>query len=105
MVAPNPKSPAKSEPIKPSTNLSGMDEIATYARRSKATILDWIRNEGFPAAKLGAVWESSKELIDDWKTKRILAEAHRKAKAGRLAAKPKTPTVISVSSTTREKRW
>lgn len=71
MVAPSSRPQAPAEVIKPSTNLSGLDEIAIYARRSKATVLDWIRNEGFPAAKLGAVWESDKAMIDDWKRDRI----------------------------------
>lgn len=57
MVTPNnkprPKASSQPEVIKPSTNLSGLEEIALYARRSKATVLDWIRNKEFPAAKLG----------------------------------------------------
>lgn len=75
MVTPNNKPRPKANPhpevIKPSTNLSGLEEIAQYARRSKATVLDWIRNKDFPAAKLGHVWESDKGLIDQWKRDRI----------------------------------
>ncbi|GAB6113424.1 helix-turn-helix domain-containing protein [Desulfomicrobium salsuginis] len=59
------------EVIKPSTNLSGLEEISQYARRSKATVLDWIKNEDFPAAKLGRVWESDRLMIDEWKRERI----------------------------------
>ena len=71
MVATSKRPPTQPEVAKSSTNLSGMEEIAQYTRRSKATVLDWIKNAGFPAAKLGHVWESDKDMIDQWKKERI----------------------------------
>ncbi|MHC1701504.1 MAG: hypothetical protein AB9900_11055 [Humidesulfovibrio sp.] len=56
-----------------STALSGMTAICTYVGRSEKTVLDWIRFEAMPASKIGGVWESDKELIDDWRRKRIVA--------------------------------
>jgi len=71
---------------KPHTNLSGLEEIAQYARRSKATVLDWIRTAGFPAAKLGHVWESDKEMIDQWKRDRI--QMSSRSVLGEITAQP-----------------
>lgn len=71
MVAVSSRPQTQAEIIKPNTNLSGLEEIAQYTRRSKATVLDWIKNASFPAAKLGHVWESDKDLIDKWKKDRI----------------------------------
>jgi hypothetical protein len=51
--------------------LSGMDEIGEYVRRSPVTVLDWIRNMGFPASKIGGIWESDTFLIDKWRRKQI----------------------------------
>jgi len=48
--------------------LIGMKEICQYRRRSESTILNWIRQRGFPAKqdKKNATWESHTELIDKW---------------------------------------
>lgn len=56
------------------TSLTGMKEICRYFRRSEATILKLIRAEGFPAKKIGGQWESDKELIDQWRRKKISYE-------------------------------
>lgn len=98
---PRPKANPQSEVIKPSMNLSGLEEIAQYTRRSKATVLDWIKHAGFPAAKLGHVWESDKEMIDQWKRDRI--EASRRTALAATAPTP--PKRKRVSSTTRQERW
>ncbi len=50
-----------------SKGLSGMNEISQYVRRSHDTVLNWIRTRDFPAKKIGGVWESDRELIDDWR--------------------------------------
>jgi predicted DNA-binding transcriptional regulator AlpA len=56
------------------TGLSGMKEISSYVKRSEATVLRWIREEGFPADKLGGLcWESDTIAIDDWRRKKLLA--------------------------------
>lgn len=47
--------------------LSGMNEICQYVRRSPDTVLNWIRAYDFPAQKIGGVWESDKDLIDQWR--------------------------------------
>lgn len=101
MVALNSRSMAKAEVIKPSTNLSGLEEISQYARRSKATVLDWIKNEGFPAAKLGHVWESDKEMIDQWKRDRI--DMSRRAAQAATAPQPRKRQKLSIS--TKQERW
>lgn len=55
-----------------STALVGMTEISGYMRRSEKTMLDLIRFEGFPARKVGGIWESDRLLADDWRRKRII---------------------------------
>jgi hypothetical protein len=49
------------------TALVGMAEICEYVRRSDATVLKLIRDEGSPAKKIGGIWESDKLLIDEWR--------------------------------------
>jgi predicted DNA-binding transcriptional regulator AlpA len=55
------------------TGLDGMKEICAYfGNRSETTILRLIREEGFPADKLGGnVWMSDKIAIDDWRRERV----------------------------------
>lgn len=55
--------------------LTGMKEIAAYARRSESTILAWVRDMDFPARKIGGVWESNTCLIDRWKIDQIQGAA------------------------------
>ena len=50
--------------------LTGMKEICKYVSRSEATVLNWIRDEEFPAKKLDGIWESHTAKIDDWRMKR-----------------------------------
>ena len=52
--------------------LSGMKEICDYIHRSEATVLEWIRTSGLPATKLGGIWESDSDLIDQWKKELIM---------------------------------
>jgi hypothetical protein len=54
--------------------LSGMKVISEYVRRSPSTVLSWIRELGFPARKIGGIWESDKELIDQWRKDQIRAQ-------------------------------
>ncbi len=54
-------------------NLTGRKEILQYTRRSWQTVKHWINEEEFPACKLDGVWESSTDLIDDWKKDKILS--------------------------------
>jgi len=52
-------------------NLVGKKEILLYTRRSWQTVKYWIKKEGFPARKLDGIWESSADLIDEWKKQKI----------------------------------
>jgi hypothetical protein len=47
--------------------LSGMKAICDYVHRSEPTVLSMVRSYGFPAKKVGGIWESSRSLIDEWK--------------------------------------
>ncbi len=52
--------------------LSGMSAICGYCQRAEPTILKWIREEDFPAKKIGGgIWESDTGLIDDWRVGQI----------------------------------
>ena len=58
------------------TILSGMKAISEYCRSinmasAPDTILALIRDESFPARKLGGIWESEKILIQAWRIKRL----------------------------------
>ena len=70
---------AKKTPQEPATQagrpLTGMKEITTYARRSEATVLSWIRDMDFPARKISGVWESHSALVDQWKIAQIQGAA------------------------------
>ena len=55
------------------SGLSGMKEICQYCGRSEATILRLIRDEGFPAVKIGGSWESDREEITTWRREKIRA--------------------------------
>jgi hypothetical protein len=56
-----------------STALIGMSDICAYVRRSEKTVLDLIRCESLPARKIGGIWESDRQLIDEWRRARIVA--------------------------------
>lgn len=46
--------------------LTGMKEISAYARRSEATIMDWIQRENFPADCVNGIWETCTDRIDSF---------------------------------------
>lgn len=54
------------------SQLSGMKQICEYIRRSECTVLSLVRTEGFPAKKIGGIWESDTELIDEWRKGNIV---------------------------------
>jgi hypothetical protein len=81
------------------TALSGMKAISQHCRAinlasAECSILDMIRNEGFPARKLGGVWESDKLLIATWRRNRLLSDAPQEEPA----AAPATSAATSASS-------
>lgn len=55
------------------TALNGMQAICDYCGKSQSTILKLIREEGFPAEKIGGEWSSDKKLIAAWRRKLIKA--------------------------------
>ncbi len=46
--------------------LTGMKEISAYARRSEATVMDWILREDFPADNVNGVWETTTGRVDSF---------------------------------------
>ena len=60
-------------------SLTGMKAITDYVKRSEVTVLKLIRAEDFPAKKLGGIWESDTELIDEWRKKKIEANKEEAA--------------------------
>ena len=59
-------------------SLSGMKAICQYYGKSEPTILKLIREEDFPATKIGGEWSSDADLIDDWKKAKIRAAVRAK---------------------------
>ena len=55
--------------------LQGMLEICAYINRSEATVIKLIQRDGFPAKKIGGIWESSKKKVDKWRDKFFEADA------------------------------
>ena len=51
--------------------LVGMVAIREYLDRSESTTLRLVREEGLPAAKIGGIWESRTDPIDEWRQRRI----------------------------------
>lgn len=47
--------------------LSGMKAICNYIHRTEPTVVSLVRSCGFPAYKVGGIWESRKGLIDAWR--------------------------------------
>lgn len=61
--------------------LLGMNAIAQKAGVSNDVALDWIRNCGMPAEKMGGIWVSDSDLIDEWRRKRLLSPDKDKTQA------------------------
>jgi len=59
------------------TALVGMKAICDYIGRSEATVLKLIQSEGLPATKIAGIWESDRELIGDWRKKKIMNRGNR----------------------------
>lgn len=60
------------------TALTGMKEICEYMGRSDVTILKLIRDQEFPACKIGGIWEADKDLVDEWRKDRIRNQRRRR---------------------------
>ena len=57
------------------SGLVGVKAICGYTGMSESTIMGWIQREDFPAVKVGGVWISDSEEIDDWR-RGIIRERH-----------------------------
>lgn len=55
----------------PAGQLDGLESIAAYAGVSKNTLKGLIKNEKFPAGKIGGKWGSTEGAIDNWRFKRM----------------------------------
>ena len=51
--------------------LDGMKSICDYEKRSEATMLKLIREEDYPAKKIGGIWQSDTGVIEKWRKERI----------------------------------
>jgi hypothetical protein len=51
--------------------LAGLKEIGGYMRRDIKTITRWIRQEGFPADRVGGMWVSDTRAIARWRRGRL----------------------------------
>lgn len=65
------------------TALSGMVAIRDFCRSinlasSEASVIQFIKEEEFPARKLGGVWESDKEEILIWRRNRLRGNIDQK---------------------------
>lgn len=54
-------------PDSKNNDLIGMKDICDYVNRSSPTVLSMIRDMGFPAVKVGGIWESSRGKIAEWR--------------------------------------
>jgi len=64
-VVPGKKTKQIESPV--DDTLSGMKAICNYVHRTEPTVVSLVRSCGFPAYKVGGIWESRKGLIDAWR--------------------------------------
>lgn len=69
--------------------LSGMNEISSYIKRSIPTVIELVATVDFPATKIGGVWESDTEMIDEWR-KAFLKGRHLQKRPARKIRKRKS---------------
>lgn len=65
------------------TALSGMTAIRDFCRSiglasSEASVIQMIKECGFPAKKLGGIWESDRDIIKEWRRKYISGDVELK---------------------------
>ena len=60
--------------IETDSSLTGMQEIAEASGYSRQTVEKFIKNENFPAVKIGGRWSSDKALIVEWKREKIIGK-------------------------------
>lgn len=86
------------EPGKTGSSLSGMKAIRDFNRSinlasSEASVIQMIRDEEFPAKKLGGIWESDKDLIIAWRKNRLSSKKESVLPASALKASNKNKTM------------
>jgi hypothetical protein len=68
-------------------HLIGMKALCDKVNRSESTVLSWIRELGFPAKKVGGIWESTDSRVDKWKKEQLedegIMEAGKKGRGRR----------------------
>jgi len=59
--------------MKRELTLIGLKAIADYLGRSPRTIYNWIQDQaqGFPAQKVGGMWEARSVDLDAWRQRQI----------------------------------
>lgn len=82
--------------------LEGMNQICDYAKRSDATVLAYIRQMDFPAAKLGSIWISDTDKIDDWFLDQI-DNGHGRPQPEKAAEKPSKKKPPATTKTKKSK--
>ena len=65
------KKQAETAPPERTDQLVGINAIERHVRRSRATIISWVQERGFPAKKIDGRWESSVSLINEWRAQQI----------------------------------
>ncbi len=60
--------------------LTGMKEICNYCKLSESTLTKRISEEDLPAVKIGGIWESDTEDIDQWRRQKIKSKMSVKGK-------------------------
>lgn len=75
------------------TALSGMKAIRDYCRSinlssSEASIIQMIKDYGFPARKLCGIWESDREAIAAWRKQYVMNDAASDAEAKTISQQP-----------------
>lgn len=75
------------------TALSGMTAIRDFCRSinlasSEASVISMIIQCGFPARKIGGIWESDKEKIVEWRKKYVSGEVEEKPPTVQPEKKP-----------------
>lgn len=58
-------------PEPPPDEVQGMDNICRLANRSAATVLAWVRDRDFPAAKVDDCWIADRNQVLEWMKKEV----------------------------------
>ncbi len=59
-----------------------VDEIAVYLGVKRDTIYKWIERKNMPAHKVGSLWKSRRDEIDDWVRKGEAGDSRQTRRLG-----------------------